>query len=80
MAKRRISMLIDIDLKNYSKEAHAVTITKIAGEVARYADKLMVENGYTPNKTMVTTTLHYVRHVLSDVVRKPLTRVLKSVK
>lgn len=79
MAERRITLQIDIDLAKHSKEAHAVTIEKIAKAVAAHAVELIEDKGYSIRRASATTTMHYVRHVLPVVLRKPKVTRLKKV-
>lgn len=71
MSERRITFQIDIDLAKYSKEAHASTIGHLGSELAKYATEAIEERGYTVRRSKGTTTLHYVRHTLNHIVKKP---------
>lgn len=79
MAERRISFLIDIDLSKGSKEAHAVTIEKIAHKLGGVAVDLMEAHNYDIRRAVTTTEIHYVRHILKDVVVATVKRRLRKV-
>lgn len=77
---RRISITVDIDLARGSKEAHAVTIEKIANQIGRTATSLIENKGYTIEKAEVRTVLHYVRHELKTVLmNRNVRRILRKV-
>lgn len=78
MAERRISMIVHIDLAKASKEAHAVTIEKLAKQVGTYAADLIEDHGYTIRKAHVETVMHYVRHELHSNIRT-VKRALRKV-
>jgi len=82
MSERRITIQIDIDLQKNSKEAHAVTIDRMANRIGVYVDQMFVDWYYKPRRVTVTTTMHYVRHTLTKVIRKPppFQRKMKVVK
>lgn len=78
MAERRITIDIAIDLARSSKEAHAVTIKKIADQIGEEAVKTFEARGYRVRAATVNTLMHYVRHDMTTVLRKA--RRLKVVK
>lgn len=79
MAERRIDFLVSIDLAKGSKEAHAVTIDKIAEQVGKFATERMETYGYGVRRATSTTTLHYVRHTLTHIIKSPRTlRVVRK--
>jgi len=78
MAARRATITLSIDLARGSKEAHMVTIEKIAKQLGVEAVSAFEARGYTVRKAAVNTMLHYVRHNKTQIVRKA-TRTLRSV-
>jgi alpha-L-arabinofuranosidase len=79
---RRVTMLVELDLPRGSKEAHEVTVRKIAQEVGKVATSLMEERGYTVSTSNVTLTMHTVRHVTKLAIKKAVKskkRLLKAV-
>lgn len=79
MAKRRISIIIDMDLAKGSKEAHAVTIKKIADIVGSDAVQAVRDKGYRVDAAQVRTVMHYVRHELTTTLVKQTVRRLRKV-
>lgn len=79
MAERRISFLVEIDLTKGSKEAHAVTIEKIANRIAEFAVQQMEGKNYDIRRAVVSTEMHYVRHVLKNVIVAASKRRLRRV-
>lgn len=78
MAERRITIKIDIDLDKYSKEAHAVTVRRIAYDVGQYATQMFTDNGYTVRASNLETTIHYVRHVIAVKLFPKKLRIVKK--
>lgn len=62
MAARRATITVAIDLARGSKEAHMVTIEKIAQQLGQEVTAAFEAKGYTVAKATVNTVLHYVRH------------------
>jgi len=80
MAQRRIELKVIIDLAKGSKEAHEVTIKKIAEEVGWTAVTLMEKKGYSIRQAHISHLLHYVRHdITKTLVKAPAKRLLKMV-
>lgn len=79
MASRTISILVNIDLAKGSKEAHAVTIKKIADAIGAQAVEAIEAKGYTVRAAHVETVLHYVRHEMRTQLKKAVVRKLKKV-
>lgn len=71
MSERRITIEVNLDLAKSAPNAHAVTISKIAHQIAKVATEMIEENGYPVRRAEATTTLHYVRHQLKAIVRRP---------
>lgn len=71
MAERRITFQIDIDLAKGSKEAHARTVNRFGQYLAEYATEQMELRGYTVRQATGYTTMHYVRHALTHVIKQP---------
>ena len=59
---RRVSFTIDLDLAKGSKEAHAVTVERIARRILRETEQVMIDKGYKVQGATITTLLHTVRH------------------
>jgi len=76
---RRISFLIEVDLAKYSKEAHAVTIERIANKLGGVAVELMEAHNYDISRAVSSTEIYYVRHVLKNVLVAPVKRKLRKV-
>lgn len=76
MAERRATIVLDIDLAKYSKEAHMVTVEKIAHDLGAIAVKAFEDRGYTVRRASVNTMLHYVRHSSRVWLKRPLKRHL----
>ena len=64
MAKRVVEFTVVMELARASKEAHAVTINKVARQVGAHAVELMDDRGYTVERAEVTNLMHYVRHAI----------------
>ena len=79
MATRRISIIIDMDLAKGSKEAHAVTIKRIADLIGSETVELVKSKGYRVDSAQVRTVMHYVRHEMSTMLVKKVVRRLKKV-
>jgi hypothetical protein len=77
---RRVTMLIEMDLPRGSKEAHEVTVRKIARQVGTFATGLMEDNGYTVRQSNVVLTLHTVRHVTKLQIKNAKKILLKAVR
>lgn len=79
MAKRRATLVIDIDLARGSKEAHMVTVEKIANKVGQMAVEAFEARGYRVHEAKINTTLHYVRHSTTAWLKRASKRKIRLV-
>lgn len=77
MPERRATIQIDIDFVRKSKYAHATTVQQIANNLGREAIEAFESYGYEVRAAKAQTMLHYVRHSLSTVLRRPKKRTIK---
>lgn len=78
MADRRATITVDIDLTKGSKEAHMVTVQRIADACGAEIVSAFEERGYSVRRASVNTTLHYVRHSATTWLRRPRKRLVKQ--
>jgi hypothetical protein len=67
---RRVTITLDIDLAKYSKEAHMVTVQKIADALGAHAVSLFEDTGYKVHSASASTMMHYVRHTSRTMLRR----------
>lgn len=79
MPERRITIEVSIDLARKSKNAHEVTIKKIAKELGGVAQGMMESNGYQVRQIKVRNLMHYVRHDNTVTIFRAAKRHLKRV-
>lgn len=79
MAERIVRIVTEVALEKYSKEAHAVTMKKIAEAAGRAVTDDFLARGYKVRWANTQLLMHYVRHDHLIRIIKPAVRRLKRV-